>query len=201
MMLNHFRRWRVQRSWERKWRTPNYRPDWLADTPRPFVLTGFDAGWLVPGQTVLEIGCGLGTTAAWLAQHGLEVLAVDISSHVIEQAQKNFPNQPGLEFRCADVCAPVTCPTVFDVIIDTGCLQHIPPGLRDCYRKNLLAWSRTGSRFVLTMHQRDRTAAERLAEVQSLFSAGFELVHTQEMPPPNAEKFNHLNSIFHFVRR
>ena len=201
MILNYLRRWRMQRSWERKWRTPNYRPDWLADTPRAFVLTGFEAGWLAPGKTVLEIGCGLGTAAAWMAQRGLRVHAIDISDHVIEQAREKFPNQPGLEFRCADVCTPTDFSTVFDVIIDTGCLQHVPAGLRDSYRGNLLIWSRAGSRFVVTMHKKDRTAGERLAETQALFSGHFELVLTEEVPPPNTEKFSHLNSIFHFVRR
>ena len=191
----------MQRSWERRWRTPNYRPDWLADTPRPFVLTGFEQGWLAPGLTVLEIGCGLGTSAAWLAEHGLQIIAVDISNHVIEQARKNFPDRPGLEFRCADVCATEPFAAVFDVIIDTGCLQHIPAGLRDQYGQNLLAWSRAGSRFVVTMHKRDRTAAERLAEVQALFATGFELVHTEEVPTANTEKLSRLNSVFHFVRR
>jgi SAM-dependent methyltransferase len=201
MILNQLRRWRMQRSWERRWRTPNYRPDWLADTPRPFVLTGFEQGWLAPGLTVLEIGCGLGTSAAWLAEHGLKVIAVDISNHVIEQARKNFPDRPGLEFRCADVCANEPFAAVFDVIIDTGCLQHIPTGLRNQYGQNLLAWSRAGSRFVVTMHKRDRTAAERLAEVQALFATGFELVHTEEVPTANTEKLSRLNSVFHFVRR
>jgi len=201
MILQFIRRWRVQRYWERKWRTPNYRPDWLGDAPRPFVLTGFEKGWLKPGLTVLEIGCGLGTSAAWMAEQGAQVLAMDVSQHVIEEARKKFPNRPGLEFQCADVCAPGKISKVFDVVIDTGCLQHIPASLRDCYRDNLLAWSRTGSRFVVTMHKRERSAGERLAEIQALFSAHFELVHTEEVPTANTEKLSNLNSVFHFVRR
>jgi 2-polyprenyl-3-methyl-5-hydroxy-6-metoxy-1,4-benzoquinol methylase len=151
-------------------------------------------------MTVLEIGCGLGTAAAWLAQRGLPVVAIDVSHHVIEQARKTYPSQPGLEFRHADACAPTNISTVFDVIIDTGCLQHIPTSLRDCYCQNLMVWSRTGSRFVVTMHQKDQSAGERLSEVQTLFSANFDLVYTEEVPPANAE-VNHLHPVFHFVRR
>ncbi|MFZ0827301.1 MAG: class I SAM-dependent methyltransferase [Verrucomicrobiia bacterium] len=198
---NYYRRWRVRRSWERRWRKPDFRPPWLADAPRWFVVSGFEQGWLAPGMTVLEIGCGRGASAAWLARRGLQVVAMDVSSHAVEQARKAFPNQPSLEFRCADVCGPATCPTVFDIIIDTGCLQHIPSNLRDRYCENLLAWSRPGSRFVVTMHKMDRTASERLAEIQALFSAHHELVYTEEVPPPNVEMFSHLNSVFHFVRR
>jgi protein-L-isoaspartate O-methyltransferase len=149
---------------------------------------------------VLEIGCGLGTAAGWLAQRGLRVVAVDFSERVIEQARTAFFNQPGVEFRCADVSAPTDILTTFDVILDTGCLQHIPRFLRDGYRRNLLMWSRAGSRYVVTMHKRDYSASERLDEVQGLFSAEFDLVHTEEVRPANAS-VKHFNSVFHFVRR
>jgi 2-polyprenyl-3-methyl-5-hydroxy-6-metoxy-1,4-benzoquinol methylase len=197
---NRFLRWRKGRSWERQWRKPDFRPSWLSDTPRPFVISGLEKGWWSPGMTVLEIGCGLGTAAAWLAQRGLQVVAIDVSSHVIKQARKAYPNQRGLEFRQADACAPTNISTVFDIIIDTGCLQHIPTSIRDCYCQNLLAWSRTGSRFVVTMHKKDRSASQRLSEVQALFSANFDLVSTEEVRPAD-ERVNHLNSVFYFVRR
>jgi 2-polyprenyl-3-methyl-5-hydroxy-6-metoxy-1,4-benzoquinol methylase len=197
---NRFLRWRKGRSWERQWRKPDFRPSWLADTPRPFVISGFESGWLAPGMTVLEIGCGLGTAAAWLAQRGLQVVAIDVSSHVIGQARKSYPNQPGLEFRQADACAPTNISGVFGVIMDTGCLQHIPASLREGYCQNLLAWSRAGSRFVVTMHTKNQSASERLSEVQALFSANFQLVCTEEVRPANPERIHQLNSVFHFVR-
>ena len=198
---NRFLRWCKGRGWERRWRQSDYRPPWLSDTPRPFVISGFEKGWWAPGMTVLEIGCGLGTAAAWLAQRGLQVVAIDISNHVIKQARKNHSEQLGLEFRHADACAPTDISTTFDVIVDTGCLQHVPSSLRNGYRKNLLAWSRAGSRFVVTMHTKDRSANERLSEVRALFSADFDLVCTEEVRPTNPERANHLNSVFHFVRR
>jgi 2-polyprenyl-3-methyl-5-hydroxy-6-metoxy-1,4-benzoquinol methylase len=101
---NRFLRWRKGRDWERQWRKPDFRPPWLSDTPRPWVISGFENGWLAPGMSVLEIGCGLGTAAAWLAQRGLRVLAIDVSGHVIHQARMNYPSQPGLIFRQADAC-------------------------------------------------------------------------------------------------
>src|SRR5262249_49080963 len=130
-------RWGERQRWERRWRSPDFRPLWLGDTPRPFVISGFEQGWLAPPMGVLVIGCGLGTSAGWLAQRGLQVTAVDISEHIIEQACKTYGNQPGLEFRCADVSASTDILTVFDVILDTGCLQHIPKCLRDGYCRNL----------------------------------------------------------------
>jgi protein-L-isoaspartate O-methyltransferase len=196
-----FVRWSKGRAWERQWRKPGFRPPWLSDAPRPFVISGFETGRLKPGMTVLEIGCGLGTSAAWLAQRGLQVLAIDVSGHVIEQARKNYPGQPGLKFWQADACAPTEISRAFDVIMDTGCLQHIPASLRDAYCQNLLAWSRTGSRFVVTMHTKDHSRFARLSEVQALFSANFDLVFSEDVPPANSERGSQLNAVFHFVRR
>lgn len=41
-----------------------------------------------PGQRVLEIGCGTGEDAVWLAQRGVQVLASDASPAMLEQAQE-----------------------------------------------------------------------------------------------------------------
>jgi 2-polyprenyl-3-methyl-5-hydroxy-6-metoxy-1,4-benzoquinol methylase len=150
---------------------------------------------------VLEIGCGLGTAAAWLAQRGFRVVAIDVSEHVIDRARKVHAQQPRLEFRAADVCATTDLRTAFDMVIDTGCLQHIHASLRAGYVQNLLTWTRAGSRFVVTMHKTNCTAADRLAEVQSLFGRHFELERTEEEPPANADTAKHLNSVFHFRRR
>jgi hypothetical protein len=84
--------------------------------------------------------------------------------------------------------------------MDTGCLQHIPPSLRDGYCQNLLVWSRTDSRFVVTMHTKDRSRFARLSEVQDLFSANFNLVFSEEVQTANPERIHQLNSVFHFVR-
>ena len=198
---NRYLLWRTRRTWDDRWRTPNYRPRWLADAPRPFIIAAVERGEFAPGMTLLEIGCGLGTAAAWLAQRGLHVTAIDVSAHVIEQARSTHANQPRVEFRAADVCAPTDLRTAFDVVIDTGCLQHIPASLRDGYVQNLLSWTRPGSRFVVTMHKTDCTASDRLAEVQELFGRHFNLERTEEEPPANAETARHLNSLFYFIRK
>ena len=38
-----------------------------------------------PGQRVFEIGCGTGIDALFLARHGLDVVATDISREMVEQ--------------------------------------------------------------------------------------------------------------------
>jgi 2-polyprenyl-3-methyl-5-hydroxy-6-metoxy-1,4-benzoquinol methylase len=200
-VITHLRRFGNQRSWERQWRRPDFTPGWLADAPRPFVLTGFADGWLAPGMTVLEIGCGRGNTAIWLARRGLKVLGIDISEHVIRQARQKYSAQAGLTFAVVDICSSTEFDTAFDVIVDTGCLQHLSTRLRHCYRENILRASHAGTRFVVTMHTADVSAEVRRKEVLEVFGSPFELVHTQSVPPANATTNSRLNAVFHFVRR
>ncbi|HZY10854.1 MAG TPA: methyltransferase domain-containing protein, partial [Bacteroidota bacterium] len=40
-----------------------------------------------PGSTVLDINCGTGTDAIFLAEHGISVTAIDSSSRMIEKAK------------------------------------------------------------------------------------------------------------------
>ncbi len=46
------------------------------------------AAQLQPGDSVLEIGCGTGEDAVWLAQRGVRVLATDVSSVMLERTQQ-----------------------------------------------------------------------------------------------------------------
>jgi 2-polyprenyl-3-methyl-5-hydroxy-6-metoxy-1,4-benzoquinol methylase len=43
---------------------------------------------IVPGEKVLDIGCGLGTNAQWLARQGYQVTGIDISPTAIKHAQQ-----------------------------------------------------------------------------------------------------------------
>ncbi|MGI8626148.1 MAG: class I SAM-dependent methyltransferase [Geodermatophilaceae bacterium] len=52
--------------------------------PNPQLVT--EAAGLVPG-TALDIGCGEGADAVWLAERGWEVTAVDISPTALQRAQ------------------------------------------------------------------------------------------------------------------
>jgi 2-polyprenyl-3-methyl-5-hydroxy-6-metoxy-1,4-benzoquinol methylase len=41
------------------------------------VQDAVDSGWFSPGSSALDIGCGMGEIAAWLAQQGFNVLGID----------------------------------------------------------------------------------------------------------------------------
>lgn len=58
---------------------------WDTGKPDPLLTAMFD-GWSGPPLRVIEIGCGTGTNALWLAGLGFDVLGCDLSSLAIERA-------------------------------------------------------------------------------------------------------------------
>ena len=66
-------RWRRSRGWDRKWQTLQLREGWRQNEAAPEVRASLEYGWLKPGMTILEVGCGSGENAAWLASQGCNV--------------------------------------------------------------------------------------------------------------------------------
>ena len=94
------------------------------DTGRPDShLVQLIATWPNTGGRVLEIGCGSGTNAVWLAGRGFQVTGMDISSGAIELA-KQRAEQSGAEccFIADDFLARQANGT-FELLFDRGCFH------------------------------------------------------------------------------
>ncbi len=52
---------------------------------------------------VLELGCGAGDDAAYFAEQGHRVLALDLSEPLVEMASQRFADVDSLQFRRADI--------------------------------------------------------------------------------------------------
>src|SRR5947209_18506092 len=75
---------------------------WDSGIPSAELVRVLDAG-LLPGKTVLEIGCGTGTNAIALARRGYRVTAVDFVDLAVRRAREKA-HQAGVEidFRGGD---------------------------------------------------------------------------------------------------
>ena len=62
-----------------------------------------DVAGIVPGTTVLDVGCGTGVLAPYYLKRDVRrVIAVDLSPEMIRIAQANHPD-PRIKWICADV--------------------------------------------------------------------------------------------------
>ena len=78
------------------------------------------------GSKVLDVGCGLGTNAIWMAANGYIVQGVDISEAAVAQAAVRAA-QAGitLRFQQMDFLSPHQWDSPFDTVVDRGCLHSL----------------------------------------------------------------------------
>lgn len=137
----------------------------------------------VPAGRALDLGCGTGTTAIYLAQHGWDVVGVDFVYPAIWQARRRA-RMCGVADRARFYHADVSRLNFmaddppFDLAIDIGCLHGLSPAQRTGYADHLARLLMPGASYLLyAFLPRDDTPfgvdADRLA---ALFGARFELV-------------------------
>ncbi len=81
---------------------------------------------LLCGARVLEIGCGGGDFAAWMAESGAgEVVAQDFSATPIAHAQERFSRE-NLTFSVGDIEAIDAPSESFDVVVSCETIEHVP---------------------------------------------------------------------------
>jgi SAM-dependent methyltransferase len=105
----------------------------LVDWPDESLAEWFGAGLLTPGR-VLELGCGNGRNASYLAGLGCTVDAVDFSAQAIDwaRARAESAGVPVSFQQCSIFDAAVTSGS-YDLVYDSGCFHHLPPHRRKDY--------------------------------------------------------------------
>ena len=92
---------------------------------RPFLEDALAAiATPLEGLAALEIGCGSGPVACFLAGRGLAVRGIDVSPTALEMAQQNAAAR-GLkvQFDSADICNMPEQAERYDLIVDGHCLH------------------------------------------------------------------------------
>lgn len=112
------------------------------DRPAPFLVDAPDenlVAWLADGRVrprrALDLGCGNGRNARYLAAHGSDVDAIDLSPAAIAWAREHGTGPDGPRFHTGDAFgdagAGLTGP--YDLVYDSGLLHHLPPHRRVSY--------------------------------------------------------------------
>lgn len=169
----------VQRLYERAYRRE--KTPWDTGIPPPElveVIEGPNA--LEPGRA-LDLGCGTGTNAMYLAQHGWTAVGVDFSSHAIESARRKADWVSGAMFVEGDVTrlSELGVDGPFDLLLDVGCFHSIVPSRRDAYVRQSARVARPGSlMMIFAFGPRLRLPGPRRTrepEIRRRFAEAFEL--------------------------
>lgn len=142
--------WLRKKRWEAKWSRKDYAPGWMAEVIPEEIQGAVSENWFPPESTVLDIGCGNGNIAAWLAKQGYSVLGFDYAEAAIEHARMKYHSpEKDLEFQVMDVIKDAFPPGQYDVLLDRGCLHNIPEAMAPKYLSNMASTAKPGARFLL----------------------------------------------------
>jgi SAM-dependent methyltransferase len=93
---------------------------WDSGTPDPMLVEMIESRVIAPGRT-LEVGCGTGTNAIYLAQHAFEVVGVDISPLAVERACAKANGR--CRFETVDFLNQAVPGRPFQFVFDRGCFH------------------------------------------------------------------------------
>ncbi|MEU1122623.1 class I SAM-dependent methyltransferase [Streptomyces sp. NPDC005899] len=101
--------------------------------PDENLVSWLDRGLLTPGRA-LDLGCGPGRNALYLASRGFRVDAVDLSPGAVAWAGERAREAGAdIRFHCGDAFAEGMPGGPYDLIHDSGCFHHLPPHRRISY--------------------------------------------------------------------
>jgi SAM-dependent methyltransferase len=151
----------------------------------------------------IDLGCGTGANAIYLAQHGFDVTGVDYSVAAIDKA-RTHASEAGVQvnFLVDDLTNLRRASGTFDFLLDYGVLDDLPLPQRKLYLQGILPLTHPGSRYLLWGFEYPMRWWENLipfhdvpfsaGEIQQRFGSFFEIqkiageVNWSRYPPGHA---------------
>jgi SAM-dependent methyltransferase len=141
----------------------------------------------------IELGCGSGTNAVWLAQQGFVVTAVDLSPLAISRARERAAAEGAeVRFLCADVLNPPDL-GIYDFFFDRGCYHVVRRIEVQSYLRTLKLVTHPGTVGLVLAgnakqpHEPGPPVVEE-REIRQEFGPVFEIVWLREFPFDQVEE-------------
>lgn len=175
--------------WESRWKQDDPVGPWLDRDVSAEIVEAVNDGWFAAGAPAIDLGCGRGDVAAWLAGRGFPSVGVDIAPSAIDLARRTHGEVPGnLEFLVADVCAEPLPDRQFGVLVDRGCFHQLDVRDRKAYAGSLALAAAPRTHFLLfTKAFRDGLRVgdpdereRRTSEVEDAFAGSFTIDRVAE---------------------
>jgi cyclopropane fatty-acyl-phospholipid synthase-like methyltransferase len=152
-------------------------PPWDIGRPQVAVVRLAEAGEIV--GSVLDVGCGTGENALYLAARGNEVLGLDAAPVAIERATAKARDRGvAAEFVVWDALRLAELGRTFDAVIDVGLFHSFQDEERPVFSRSLHAVLKPGGRyFMLCWSERNQLGygPRRVtrAEIRETFAEGW----------------------------
>ena len=166
--------------WLFEWRYWRGRTPWDTQLTPPEVIEFLESA--SPGRA-LDLGCGTGTNAMMLAQHGWQVTGVDFSARAIRRARRKAQRANlAIDFRLGDVADLSDLTGPYDYALDIGCLHALDPPDQKKYAAGLARLVRPGGRYMLysrlPQDWRGKSWGLSVEQVNALFAPAFSVTRT-----------------------
>lgn len=129
---------------------------WHMATPPPPLAALVESGRVVPCRTV-DLGCGAGEHAVWLALRGFDVTGLDVSAAAVARAQALARStRAACRFAVADLLEPdAQFEAGFEFAYDWLVLHHVDPADRPRYAANVQRMLCPGSLYLSVCFSED----------------------------------------------
>jgi SAM-dependent methyltransferase len=138
------------------------KPPWVGQA-RLELVSLVESGTLRPGRAI-DLGCGTGDNAIFLAQHGFQVTALDFAPAAIAKA-KAKGRQAGVDvdFVVDDLTRLSTVNGQFDLLVDYGTFDDLNTRQRAAYIREIVPRAKHGAKFLLWCFEWEPRLWERMA--------------------------------------
>jgi len=139
-------------TWETHYESGN--TPWDSRVTPPEVQAFWATDRLPRAGLAIDVGCGPGTNAAYLARLGLTVIGTDLAGRALNLAHHRLQAEPAalrsrVSFVQSDVIQLPFQRVNADYMLDIGCFHGLPSGLREQYVAGIVNNLRAGGYYQL----------------------------------------------------
>ena len=136
--------------WESFYAQGKRNPPFLTDKPDENLVGYFEQGCLKPGHAI-DLGCGIGRNAVYLAKRGYRVDAIDLSRTAIGKAcSLARRSEVDVNFIVGSIFDLALPSGHYDLAYDAGLLHHLQPHRRPYYLEKVHAVLKPNGMFGMT---------------------------------------------------
>ncbi len=171
-------------SWDDGYRNT---PPWDIGRPQPAFVEIVEKGEMKKGR-VLDVGCGTGENAIFLAQNGFSVVGLDVAKKALQTSRtKATQRKVKVDFRVGDALSLDFPRSYFDNVVDSGLFHTFTDEDRPVFAAEIarVLWD-DGMYFMLCFSEKEPTdwgGPRRVTkkEIEQTFSPFFKINYVRDV--------------------